>query len=340
MWITPRSCSTDSAAIVHSRTRWRRISASPARVPGSSTCTAAHHRQVLGLGARAERHRGRGRRRQHPVASGQLEQVRRVAAAHPFDVVGVHRAAAEGGVRVLQRQRLVEAVGVDRQLHVVTIRDVERAADLLRPGADVLVDLESGPAARERVLDRPGSGRRGAHQHGHVDRDRVERRPHHRLRLGRVRAEVPDRAEVLGDERGQPSGQRGVADLRREQVHVAVDAAGRHHQPARVEDGRAGVEHDVDPVHRVRVPGPAERDDAAVADADRCRPHAQHRVEHQAADDGHLDAAPLGPDAEAVAHRVAPAGDDLVGPGDVVGSGITRRSLSPSLHRGRIRHPR
>ena len=77
-----------------------------------------------------------------------------MAATHTFDVVGVHRAASEGGVRVLQRQRLVEAVGVDRELHVVTVGDVERTADLLRPGADVLVDLEAGPATDERVLDR------------------------------------------------------------------------------------------------------------------------------------------------------------------------------------------
>ena len=161
MWITPRSCSTDSAAIVHSRTRWRRISASPARVARLQHVHRRDHRQVLGLGARTERHRGGGGRRQHPVATGQLQQVRRVAAAHTFDVVGVHRAAGEGGVRVLQRQRLVEPVGVDRELHVVTVGDVERAADLLGPGAHVLVDLEAGAAADERVLDRLRARRRG-----------------------------------------------------------------------------------------------------------------------------------------------------------------------------------
>ena len=39
--ITPRSCSTPSAAIVCGRTRWRSAVQSPARAPGASTCTAA-----------------------------------------------------------------------------------------------------------------------------------------------------------------------------------------------------------------------------------------------------------------------------------------------------------
>ena len=71
-----------------------------------------------------------------------------------LDVVGVNRAARERRVGVLQAERLVQPVGVDRKLDVVPIGDVQRAADLLGPGADILVDLESGTPAGERVLDR------------------------------------------------------------------------------------------------------------------------------------------------------------------------------------------
>ena len=91
--------------------------------------------------------------------------------------------------------------------------------------------------------------------------------------------------------------------------------------PGRVEDGGADVEHDVDAVHRVRVAGTADADDAAVGHADRRVADAEDRVEDQAADDRGVDAAALGAHAEAVAHRVAEAGDELVGAVDVVALG-------------------
>ena len=104
-------------------------------------------------------------------------------------------------------------------------------------------------------------------------------------------------------------------------MHVRVDAAGRDDHPGRVEDRGADVEHDVDAVHRVRVAGAPDADDAAVGHADRRVADAEDRVEDQAADDRGVDAAALGPHAEAVAHRVAEAGDELVGPVDVVALG-------------------
>ena len=42
------------------------------------------------------------------------------------------------------------------ELHVVGVGDVERAAQLLGPGADVLVDLEAAAAGAQRLLDGPG----------------------------------------------------------------------------------------------------------------------------------------------------------------------------------------
>ena len=200
--------------------------------------------------------------------------------------------------------------------------------------------LSPAPPCMSAVLDRARAGRRGAHQHRDVQRDRVERRPHRRRRLGRVRAEVPHRAPVLGDQRRQASGQCGIAHLRREQVHVTVDAAGRHDQPARVEHRGAGVEHDLDPVHRVRVPGSAERDDAAVADADRGRAHAEHRVEEQPADDRDLDAAPLRAQAQSIPHRVAPAGNDLVRARDLVALRLDAGDRCRPAARGWTQAPR
>ena len=201
------------------------------------------------------------------------------------------------------------------------VGDVERAADLLRPRADVLVDLQPAAARAQRGLDRLGPRRRRAHEQRRVERVGLERRPGRGEPLGRVGAEVPDRAEVLDHERRQPAGERGVGDLRREPVHVRVDAAGRDDHAGRVDHGRARVEHDVDAVHRVRVAGAADRDDAPVAHAEARATHAEHRVGDQPADDRELDAAALGAHAEPVAHRVAEAGQDPVGPARLVGLG-------------------
>ena len=159
--ITPRSCSSPSAAIVCARTRWRTIVESPCTRPGASDVDGRHHREVLGLGVHAERHGRRRRGGEDALAAGQRERVGPVAAAAALDVEGVPGAARRDGDRVLDREQLVHAVGVDGQLHVVGIGDVERAAQLLGAGADVLVDLEAAAARAQRRLDR-ARARRGA----------------------------------------------------------------------------------------------------------------------------------------------------------------------------------
>ena len=58
---------------------------------------------------------------------GDLEDVRSVAAACALGVVRVDRPPVDRRDRVLDEARLVEAVGVHGDLHVVEIGDVERA---------------------------------------------------------------------------------------------------------------------------------------------------------------------------------------------------------------------
>ena len=91
---------------------------------------------------------------------GERERVGPVPAAAALDVVGVPGAARRDGDRVLDREQLVHAVGVHGQLHVVGVGEVERAAQLLGPGADVLVDLEPAAAGAQRLLDRAPAGPR------------------------------------------------------------------------------------------------------------------------------------------------------------------------------------
>ena len=125
--------------------------------PGREHVHGRHHREVLGLGVDAERHGRRRRGGEDALAPGERERVGPVPAAAALDVEGVPGAAGRDGERVLDREQLVHAVGVHGQLHVVGVGDVERAAQLLGPGADVLVDLEAAAAGAQR-RPRPGPG--------------------------------------------------------------------------------------------------------------------------------------------------------------------------------------
>ena len=160
MWMIPRSCRTPSAAIVAGRTRARAAVRSPWMRPGSSTWTAA---TIAACSAAVSTPNGtvgvveEVRIRSRPASA---QEVGRVAAAGALDVEGVDGATGERGQRPLDREHLVEAVGVDRELDVVAVTDVQRGADLRRPRADVLVDLQRGAAGAQAVLDALGRARR------------------------------------------------------------------------------------------------------------------------------------------------------------------------------------
>ena len=96
---------------------------------------------------------------------------------------------------------------------------------------------------------------------------------------GELTPDAPDRAELLADDRGDAGGERGLHDARGQQVDVGVDGAGGGDQPLAGDDRGAGADDHVDAVERVGVPGPPERADPALADADGHLADAQHRVD-------------------------------------------------------------
>ena len=67
--------------------------------------------------------RGIGGTGQHVRLAADADDVRRMAAAGAFGVIGVNRAAFERRDRRLDEARFVERVGVDRHLHVVLLGD-------------------------------------------------------------------------------------------------------------------------------------------------------------------------------------------------------------------------
>ena len=95
---------------------------------------------------------------------------------------------------------------------------------------------------------------------------------------------------------------------------MAVDRPRRDDQARGVDHRGPGVEHHVDVVHRVGIPGAPDGRHAPAGDADARALHAEHRVEQEPAGDRDLDAAAARPHPEAVAHGAAPAGEQLVRP--------------------------
>ena len=100
-----------------------------------------------------ERQRRVGARADHVGHTGELQHVGHVAAAAALDVEGVDGATVQHAQRVVHREAFVEAVGVQRDLHVELLGDVERGVE--RPGvrAHVLVHLEPAGAALHQRLD-------------------------------------------------------------------------------------------------------------------------------------------------------------------------------------------
>ena len=200
MAITPRSCSTPSAAIVSGRTRRRSAVQSPARDARARVVHRRHHREVLGLGAAAERDRRRRRGREHAIAAGKREQVRRVPAAAALDVERVDRAAAERRERVLDGEAsLRPSVWIASWTSWRSARSsAQRICSGPAPTSSWI--FSPPPPARRALLHRPFARRRGAHQQRGVDR--------HVLRAPPTLRPAPRRDWRRGSRSGRSPGSR------------------------------------------------------------------------------------------------------------------------------------
>ena len=140
------------------------------RPHGSVTDAVGHHRvvavRVVVQPVRAEDHfvvlveriatewqRRVGGRADHVGHTGQLQDVRHVPAAAPFDVEGMDGATGQHAERVFHRQALVEAISVQRDLHVEHFGDVQRRVERSRVRAHVLVHLEAARTTLDQCFD-------------------------------------------------------------------------------------------------------------------------------------------------------------------------------------------
>ena len=174
--IAPRSCRTSSAAMVEGR--MRRLGEGQVLGDRGVQVMADHqHVEVLVEGVARVRPGRVGRGRQHVRVRGDLDDVRRVAAAGALGVVGVDRPAADGGQRRLQVAGLVEGVGVDRHLDAGRLGHGQAGVDRGGRRAPVLVQLEAGRAGPQLLPQALAADRVALAEQHDVDRPLGRRRP-------------------------------------------------------------------------------------------------------------------------------------------------------------------
>ena len=234
----------------------------------------AHHQHVEMLvdGVAGVRPRRIGRRRQHVLQSGDLDDVGRVAAAGAFGVEGVDGAALERLDGVLDEAGFVERVGVDHHLDVVVVGDREAAIDRRRRRAPVFVQLQRAGAGLDHFLERRRPRGVAFAGEAEIDREIVGRLDHARdvPRPGRAggRERAVRRAGAAAEHRGDARHQRLVDLLRADEMDVGVEAAGGEDLAFAGDHFGAGADDDGDAGLNVRIAGLADGVNVAVLDAD------------------------------------------------------------------------
>ncbi len=193
-------------------------------------------------------------------------------------MVRVNGPPGDRGDRVLELGRLVEPVGVERDRHVVGVRESEDVVDQLRVGAVILVDLEAAGAGVEEGLEGGVVLRPGGRLEGHVQGPLIEaqQRPFHRPRRFH---------ESGGDQGRDASGQGRWHQGGPDDMNVAVDRT-RSGDEA-VSRVRLGVwpDRQLDAVGDVGTACPPDSGDAAVLDADVRLDDPDDRVDDDDSDD-------------------------------------------------------
>ena len=220
----PRSCRMSSAAMVSLRMRLSAKARSSA-IDGIEMMAHHQHVEMLVDGVAGERPRRIGRGRQHVLQAGDLDDVRRVAAAGALGVEGVDGAALERRDGVLDEAEFVERVGMDHHLDVVIVGDRQAAVDRRRRRAPVLVQLERTGAGLDHLLERGRARGVALAGKAEIDRERVDRLDHPRHVPGAGRAGrgigAVRRAGAAAEHRGDAAHQRVLDLLRADEMDVA-----------------------------------------------------------------------------------------------------------------------
>ena len=193
----------------------------------------AHHDHVEQLGLRVDAvgQRRIRRARQHVRFSGDADDVRRVSAAGAFGVERVDRATFERCDRVFDETRFVQRVGVNRHLHFEVVGHRERGADHRGRRSPVFVAFESDRAGFDLLDERRAAMRVTLAEKSDVDRQSFRGAKHHpdvpRARGDRRRIRSIGGSDAAADERRHAVRKTSIDLLRRNEMNMRVDAAGR-----------------------------------------------------------------------------------------------------------------
>ena len=218
--------------------------------------------------------------------------------------------ALDGPDRVLDKARLVERVGVDHHLHVVTVGDREAAVDGCRRRAPVLVQLEgagTGPDLLDEACGARGvalAGQSEVHREGFGRLQHPADMPLTRRAGGGIGA--CRRAGAAAEHGGDAARQRLLDLLRADEMNMRVEAAGGQNL-AFASNGLGGrPDDDRDAGLGVGIAGFADAADPAIPEPDIGLDDAPV-VEDQRIGDDSVDGS-VGPARLRLAHAVA---DDL-----------------------------
>mmetsp|Transcript_11657 Transcript_11657/g.26004 ORF Transcript_11657/g.26004 Transcript_11657/m.26004 type:complete len:219 (+) Transcript_11657:1005-1661(+) len=185
-------------------------------------------------------------------------------------VVGVDGAALEGGDCALHAAGFVKRVGVDCHLHILSISNPQTGVNRSRRGAPVLMQLQTHRPRLHDVYQTLRCGGVPLACEGKVHGVAVSGLQHHQHVVGRGRAGggagAAGGARAAAQHGGQAGAQGFVADLRADEVHVAVETAcGNYHTLARNRFRVHAAHHSWgDSVHHIGISCLADARNASV----------------------------------------------------------------------------
>ena len=232
----------------------------------------AHHQHVEMLVDRVdgEGHRRIRRRWEHIRLAAGLDDVGRMSATGTLGVKRADGAPANRLQRGFDKPSLVDRVRMDRDLHIVLVRDRKTVVDCGGCGAPVFVQFQAIGTRLDLLHERARCGAITLALKTQVHRKRIGGFEHPvdvpRPRRAGGGEGAGGRARAATHHRGNAGHQRIVDLLGANIVNVGVDAARSDDHAFAGDDLRARTDHDVHARLDVRIAGLAQPRDPAVLD--------------------------------------------------------------------------
>ena len=234
-----------------------------------------------------------------------------MATARTLGVIGVNRTAIDGCDGILDVTTLIECIGVDGHLHIMSLGNVERRTNSSWCRAPVLMNLKTARARSELLLDGLLHGAVALAQKAKIHGEVFYCFEHHLniphsgcygCTIGAIRG-----AYTTTDKRSDSVTQCCICLLRRDVVHVAVDTSGRKDEVL-ARDGigsRTRNQRGIDTRHNIGVTRLSDACDTAILDTHIGLDNAQHGVEDCHIGNNHIESTCLRGNGVGQCHAVA-----------------------------------